>query len=382
MSASQFQFNGESVRVDDSQLEFDEQCMRRALELASRGQGLVEPNPMVGCVISRDRNLLSEGWHRQFGGPHAEVDSLRNLNGESRGCTAYVNLEPCCHTGKTPPCTEAIIAAQLSRVVVAMRDPDPRVAGQGIEQLRAAGIKVETGLLEAEAKKLNAPFMCRNTLGRPWVIAKWAMTWDGRIATRSGDSQWISNEQSREVVHQIRGRVDGIAVGRGTVEADDPELTARPSGARTAARIIFDSAATLPRMSKLLQTLDLGPVWLVVSERANATDVAHMRDAGCDVVSVSGSPAERIHAALREFSVRGATNILVEGGGELLGSFRDAGCIDEVHIFLGPLVIGGQNAKGPVGGTGAEKLLHAQPLEYVKVEMLGEDVYVRGRTKK
>ena len=228
--------------------------MRRALELAAQGQGAVEPNPMVGCVIARGAEILGEGWHRRFGGAHAEVEALKLAGERARGATVYVTLEPCCHHGKTPPCTRAILDAGVARVVAAMPDPFPQVAGGGLAELRAAGIEVQSGVLEEEARKLNAPYLKLLSTGRPWIIAKWAMTLDGKIATAAGDSRWISCLDSRSIVHQLRGRVDAIVVGRGTAAADDPLLTARPPGPRTAMRIVVDTRASLSPQSQLVRT--------------------------------------------------------------------------------------------------------------------------------
>src|SRR5262245_56892479 len=207
----------------------DSHWMLRALDLARRGQGFVEPNPMVGCVIVRDGQVVGEGWHQRFGGEHAEIEALVAAGKQAAGGTRYVTLEPCCHYGKTPPCTEAIIPAGIKRVVAAMRDPYPKVAGGGVRQLEGAGIAVEVGLHEAEARELNAPYLKLLQAGRPWVIAKWAMTLDGKIATRSGYSQWISSDASRAIAHELRGRVDAILIGRRTAQIDDPLLTARLS---------------------------------------------------------------------------------------------------------------------------------------------------------
>jgi diaminohydroxyphosphoribosylaminopyrimidine deaminase / 5-amino-6-(5-phosphoribosylamino)uracil reductase len=202
--------------------EIDSLHMARALELARRGEGLVEPNPMVGCVIADYDEVIGEGWHRRFGFAHAEVEALAAVGPRARGATAYVTLEPCCHFGKTAPCTQALIAAGIRRVVAALADPFPQISGRGFRELTAAGIEVEIGLMESEARRLNAPYLKRVATGRPWVIAKWAMTLDGKLATRSGDSRWISGPESREIVHQLRGRVDAILIGRGTAVADDP----------------------------------------------------------------------------------------------------------------------------------------------------------------
>src|SRR5438876_10929485 len=215
--------------------------MRRALELAEGGRGYVEPNPLVGAVLVRDHQLVGEGWHQRYGEAHAEVHALAAAGPAARGATLYVTLEPCCHIGKTPPCTEAVMRAGIERVVAAMVDPFPQVAGRGAALLRDAGILVEMGLGEAEARRINAPYLKLLATGRPYVHAKWAMTLDGKIATRTGDSKWISNEASRRIVHTLRGRMDAIIVGIGTVLADDPLLTARPAGQRTAVRVVLDS---------------------------------------------------------------------------------------------------------------------------------------------
>src|SRR5579871_1062456 len=231
--------------------------MSRALELARRGQGFVEPNPMVGCVLATDEGVVGEGWHRRFGGAHAEVEALTVAGSRARGATAYLTLEPCSHFGKTPPCAPALIEAGVRRVVVAMEDPFPEVAGKGLALLRSTGVDVEVGLMRDEAAWLNAPYLRRVVDRRPWIIAKWAMTLDGKIATRTGDSQWISGRPSREIVHQLRARVDAVIVGRGTAERDDPLLTARPADgnvARVATRIVVDGGAKLSSTSQLVQT--------------------------------------------------------------------------------------------------------------------------------
>src|SRR6478736_6670383 len=260
------------------------ELMLRAVELARRGEGFVEPNPMVGCVIVRDGEVVGEGWHQQFGGPHAEVHALQSAGERAKGATMYVTLEPCCHQGKTPPCTDAIIAAGIKRVVTAMRDPFPQVAGGGLKRLAAAGIDVELGLHETEVQNLNAPYLKLVSTGRPWIIAKWAMTLDGKIATRTGDSRWISGEASREIVHQLRGRVDGIMVGRGTVQRDDPLLTARPSGPRVATRIVVDSRASLPLDSQLVRSAGDAPVLVAAGHEAPQENIDRLTAAGCGVV--------------------------------------------------------------------------------------------------
>jgi diaminohydroxyphosphoribosylaminopyrimidine deaminase/5-amino-6-(5-phosphoribosylamino)uracil reductase len=337
---------------------------------------------MVGCVIVKAGHVLAEGQHRQFGGPHAEVDALQQLPSPdaARGATIYVSLEPCCHHGKTPPCSDALIAAQPARIVVAMRDPFPKVAGGGIQQLQAAGIAVEVGLLEAEARALNAPYLMLVEQQRPWTIAKWAMTLDGKIATSAGDSQWISGEASRAVVHQLRGRMDAIVVGRGTAERDDPLLTARPAGPRNAARVVLDSTASIPLNSKLVRTARETPTVIAVGPQADPAHLTALEAGGCQVWrDRSNDRLTRLANLWRKFGELRYTNVLVEGGGQLLGALRDAQLIDEVHVFIAPKIIGGVEAPGPIGGVGVDRIGTALQLDAPAIERIGDDVYVSGR---
>ncbi|MCE9547438.1 MAG: bifunctional diaminohydroxyphosphoribosylaminopyrimidine deaminase/5-amino-6-(5-phosphoribosylamino)uracil reductase RibD [Planctomycetia bacterium] len=355
--------------------------MARALALAARGEGLVEPNPMVGCVIvAPDGTVVGEGWHTAFGRPHAEVEALQVAGAAARGATMHVTLEPCCHHGKTPPCTDALIAAGIHRVVIAHRDPFPQVDGGGIRALEQAGIEVEVGLLVADAGRLLAPYRKLIATGRPWVIAKWAMTLDGKLATAAGDSRWISGEASRAVGHQIRGRVDAIVVGRGTAEADDPLLTARPPGPRVPLRIVLDSRATLSLDSQLVCTAGESPVLVAASQAANAAQVKQLTAAGCEVLPLAGDTlATRLDALLLELGRRRKTNVLVEGGAKVLGSLFDARAVDEVHVFIAPRIAGGAAAISPVGGQGISHMADALGLVDVKIEPLGDDVWIRGR---
>ncbi len=356
--------------------------MRRALELAQLGQGAVEPNPMVGCVVAHGDRVVGEGYHQQYGGPHAEVHALAAAGDAAQGATLYVSLEPCCHHGQTPPCTEAIRAAGVARVVAAMRDPFPLVDGQGIADLQAAGVAVEFGLCEDEARELNAPFVKLITRSCPWFIAKWAMTLDGRIATRAGDSKWISSEASRAVAHQLRGRVDAIMIGRGTALADDPLLTARPAGVRSPVRIVLDTTAQLPLDSQLVRTAGQIDTLVAVSMEADRGRCQALAQAGCEVFSLAASTPElRLQELIEELAGRQMTNILVEGGPTLLGSMFDAGLIDEVHAFIAPKLIGGVFAKGPMAGAGRALIDEAAALRCVEIRQIGDDVYVTGRTQ-
>ncbi len=366
-----------------------EEVMRRAIEIARRGVGLVEPNPLVGAVIVDDElRLLGEGWHEKFGGPHAEIAAIANAPGGVRGATLYVTLEPCCHFGKTPPCVDAVLAAGLRRVVVAMSDPFPEVAGQGLRKLREANVEVEVGLLEADAKRLTAPFRKLVEQGRPYVHAKWAMTLDGRMASRTGASKWISNEISRAVVHQLRGRMDAVVIGIGTALADDPLLTARPAGPRVATRVVLDSQARLPLASQLVKTVDQAPLLVVVGPAAPAERIAALRVREAEVLQLAAGPTgshdtrPAVVTLLAELGRRRMTNVLVEGGAEILGTFFDEQLIDEVHVFVAPKILGGAAAKSPLSGTGRTLPASLPDLDSVEIEPLAGDVYIHGPLRK
>ena len=351
------------------------QWMRHALVLAERGRGAVEPNPLVGAVVLDAAGaMIGEGWHRQYGGPHAEVDALAVADGRARGGTVIVTLEPCRHVGKTPPCTRALLAAGVARVVAAMPDPFPEVSGGGFAELRAAGVEVTVGVLRAEAEALNAPYLKLVRTGRPWVTAKWAMTLDGRIATASGESQWISGPESRAKVHAFRGRVDAVVVGRGTVVADDPLLTARPPGPRVAARVVLTRSGELPADCQLTRTAREAPV-IVFTLAANAGKLAGWAAAGAEVVGLAAvAPA----AVLEALGSRRMTNVLVEGGAGVLGAFADADALDEVWAFVAPKLVGGAGL-GPVGGRGVPRLADAGGWGPLTAERCGADVWLTAR---
>jgi diaminohydroxyphosphoribosylaminopyrimidine deaminase/5-amino-6-(5-phosphoribosylamino)uracil reductase len=352
--------------------------MTLALGEAARGRGRVEPNPMVGAVLVRDGALVGKGHHEQFGGPHAEVMALRAAGETAVGSTLYVTLEPCCHFGKTPPCTGAIIASGITRVVAAIHDPFAAVAGRGVEQLRQAGITVEVGCQSAEARRLNAAFLKRVVTGRPLVTAKWAMTLDGKTALASGDSRWISSEPSRERVHALRGTMDGILVGVGTVLADDPRLTARPPGPRTPTRIVLDGSARLPLESQLVQTARLVPVLVVVSDQAPAANRTALAEHGCEVIALDAGPRIPIMTLLDELGSRGMSNLLVEGGGRVLGSFLDAGEFDVVHVYIATILEGGDHPRSPIRGKGRRLMHEALRLHEAETSMIGGDVRIEG----
>jgi len=357
--------------------------MQRAIDLARQGIGSVEPNPPVGAVIvDDDLNLIGEGWHRQFGGPHAEVDALNQAGDAARGATMFVTLEPCCHEGKTPACSKAVIAAGLKRVVVAVSDPAEHVNGGGLNELQAAGITVETGLLAEEASLLAAPFFKLMTTGKPYVHAKWAMSLDGKIASRARHSQWISNEKSREKVHELRGRMDGILVGSMTAKLDDPMLTARPSGPRTATRIVLDRDLILSTSSQLMKTAADVPLLIATTPEAIAQRGKIYESMGAELLPLDYLDERLRHLnldqLLEELGRRGMTNLLVEGGGSLLGDFFDHQLIDELHVFVAPKLIGGHQAVTPIGGGGLEQVPNFDQFVTRETELLDDDIYWHG----
>jgi len=360
-----------------------EDAMRQALTLAALGIGRVEPNPPVGAVIVDDNlQLLGQGYHEEFGGPHAEIGAIAEAGEFAKGATLYVTLEPCAHHGKTPPCADAIIQAGLRRVVIAMQDPFPKVNGRGIDLLTQAGIEVSVGLLEPEARRLTAPFRKLTETGLPYVHAKWAMSLDGRIATASGDSKWITSEECRVRGHRLRGRMDAILVGSNTALTDDPLLTARVGAPfRKATRVVFDSQARLPLDSQLVTTARDVPVLVISSPHADRSRVEGLRQREVEVLQLATDPSASRPAAvqnvLEELGRRKMTNILVEGGGQLLGAFFDAEQVDEAHVFLGPKIIGSRDARSPIVGDGCKWIADAAEFELLSHEHIGDDVYLK-----
>ena len=365
----------------------DTALMRRALALARRGLGRVEPNPPVGAVVLREGRIVGEGWHARFGGPHAEVVALEAAGAHARGADLFVTLEPCCHHGKTPPCTEAIVAAGVRRVVAAVQDPSPEVAGRGLAQLQEAGIEVTVGLLEDEARRTAAAFFKRTRTGRPLVIAKWAMTLDGRLADAAGTSRWISGEASRRRVHEVRRLCDAVLVGSGTALADAPSLTVRhmsPLPERgQPTRVVLDGRLRLPAEAEpaasardvpvlvytLRETVDGG------GERAEA-----LRAAGCEVVPLPAGPVGvDLAAVLDDLGRRGASRVLIEGGGHVLGSLLARGLADRVMVFVSPRLLASGDALSPLKGRTGRTLADAIDLQDVTVERVGEDVLIEGR---
>lgn len=358
--------------------------MLRALKLARRGEGAVEPNPMVGCVIVRGGEVIGQGWHKKFGGPHAEVVALedcRKKNNDPAGAHAYVTLEPCCHQGKTPPCTRALIDAGISSISAAIVDPFPKVKGGGVAALTAAGIQVDVGLCEQESRELLAPFLMRVTHGRPWMIAKWAQTIDGKIATCMGDSRWISNEASRAIVHEIRARVDAVMIGVGTAEADDPQLTARDVKIkRIARRVVVDPSLRIREISKLISTAREIPVMVATRVESQVGAKAdRLRALGAEIVGIPERGGSLDLAALLSHlsQTHAATNVLVEGGPRLLGALMDRKLVDELRLFVAPKILGDSAGISAIAGASRSLMSESAAWSLRETRCVGEDVELR-----
>jgi diaminohydroxyphosphoribosylaminopyrimidine deaminase/5-amino-6-(5-phosphoribosylamino)uracil reductase len=364
--------------------------LARAIELARNGTGAVKPNPVVGAVVARDGEILGEGWHREYGGAHAEVNAIEACGMEDlAGATLYVSLEPCCHEGKTPPCTDAILQAGIKRVVVASDDPTEKASGRGLGILRDEDVEVvlASGELATSARLLNQAFRKHARVGRPWVLFKSAMTLDGKVATRSGDSKWISGVPSRELAHQWRASVDAVVVGIGTALADDPQLTARPEGlaaepGEQPRRVVFDSLARVPPTSQLVAAAAQIPLTVVVSRAAARADTDALEAAGVQVLVATGEnePA-RVRSGLDQLGALGVASVLLEGGPHLAGAFLDAGEIDEIRLFLAPLLLGGSAARDPLEGEGVERISEALRALTMSCESVGEDLLISARLR-
>jgi diaminohydroxyphosphoribosylaminopyrimidine deaminase/5-amino-6-(5-phosphoribosylamino)uracil reductase len=361
--------------------EADKSWMRRALELAAQARGRTSPNPMVGAVLVKDNQLVGEGFHAYAGSDHAEVVALREAGPAARGATLYVTLEPCCHFGRTPPCAEQVLQAGVRRVVAACEDPNPAVGGKGISALRAAGISVDVGLLGEEAARLNEAFFTHVRTGRPFVTLKVAVSLDGKIATRTGDSRWITGESARRRVHQLRNEVDVSLVGIGTVLRDDPLLTTRLGIAeqRDPIRVIVDNLARLPLRAKVVNRASTAPTILAVSQMAPRAKLEALKQEGVQVIVVENSPRrvslERLMEALGK---RGILSVMIEGGAEINASALREGVVDKVLFFLAPILIGGKSTPTAVGGHGIETLSQALRLRDVRIERFDGDFLVEG----
>jgi diaminohydroxyphosphoribosylaminopyrimidine deaminase/5-amino-6-(5-phosphoribosylamino)uracil reductase len=349
--------------------------MRAALALAARGLGRVWPNPAVGCVIVRDGAVVGRGWTQPGGRPHAETEALARAGDAARGATAYVSLEPCAHTGKTPPCAEALVAAGIARAAVAVEDPDPRVSGRGIARVRAAGIRVDVGACAAEAAEVNAGFFLRVAEGRPLVGLKLATSLDGRIATRTGDSRWITGEAARRRGHLLRATHDAILIGTGTALADDPELTCRLPGLadRSPVRVVLDRQLRLPEAAKILAAGDVA-TWIVTAAPSDATRKTALERGGAQVIEVpAGDGRLSLPDTLRALGGRGITRLLVEGGSAVAASLLQQDLVDRIYWFRSTAIIGGDGLAA-AGSLAVEQLVDAKRFARVETEMIGADV--------
>jgi|UniRef100_A0A7C5EN69 diaminohydroxyphosphoribosylaminopyrimidine deaminase/5-amino-6-(5-phosphoribosylamino)uracil reductase len=355
--------------------------MQTALRLAARGAGWVSPNPMVGAVVVREGEVIGRGWHRRYGAPHAEVEALAMAGDKARGATLYVTLEPCNHYGQTPPCTAAILAAGVRRVVVATLDPNPAVTGGGAEFLRKNGIQVDLGLLASEARRLNEAWFKWLETGLPFVIAKAACSLDGKVATTTGDSQWLTGELARAFGHHLRHACDAILVGVGTVLADDPQLTTRLPRRRgkDPIRVVLDSRLRLPLTARLLHLKSSAPTWIATTSAAPPDKIKALEGLRAEVLVL---PAEEGQVALkpllRELGRRQVQSLLVEGGPEVLGSFFDQRLVDKFYFFYAPKILGGREAYPAVAGRGAARLIEAPQLTNLSIRRLGPDLMVSG----
>lgn len=355
----------------------DEKFMQRALDLAAKALGRTSPNPAVGAVIVRNRRIIGEGFHRRAGLPHAEIEALRRVQGSARGATLYVNLEPCSHHGRTPPCTDALVAAGLRRVVVGMVDPNPLVRGRGLRRLRQAGIEVKAGVLKKKCERLNEDFATFIRTGRPFVTLKLAASLDGRIATASGDSKWISSESSRHLVHELRNRVDAVLVGAETVRTDDPQLTCRLRGGRDPLRIILDGRLTISPDARVCTQPSTAPTVIVTAEENGHSEKKNrMERLGVEILSLPGEQGRvQLPPLMATLGKRGIKHVLIEGGGQVAAAALRAGIVNKVLFFYGPKLLGSES-RPMIGPLGITHVIDGLTLHEVTLYHLESDVVV------
>ena len=352
--------------------------MKLAIELAKKGEGKVNPNPMVGAVIVKDGTIIGEGYHEKYGEGHAEVNAFKSLKEDPSGATMYVTLEPCSHYGKTPPCVDKIIQSKIKRVVIGMIDPNPLVSGNGVDKLKKAGIEVKVGVLEDKCKKLNEVFIKYILTKKPFVVLKTAMSLDGKMATRTGESKWISSEKSRLQVHNLRNKLSGIMVGVNTVIKDDPELTCRIQNGSNPIRIIVDSILRIPMNSKVLQNKDNKTI-IATTKRANMKNMQELLKKNIKVLIIEEKNGQvNLNALIKKLGELNIDSILLEGGGTLNYSALEENIVDKVMIYISPKIIGGEFSKTPVGGIGIDKLNDAFKLKDITANIVDEDILVEG----
>jgi len=354
--------------------------MKKAIALAKKGSFRVRPNPRVGCVLVKKGKIISEGYHQHFGGPHAEINALRVAGAKAKGSTMYTNLEPCCHYGKTPPCTELIIEAGVKEVVVGMVDPNPLVNGKGLRELKARGVKIKLGVLGEECAKLNECYIKYISRGLPFVILKSGMSLDGKIATPSGDSKWITNEASRKYARTLRNEVDAILVGIDTVLQDDPDLLSSLSGKRPI-RVVLDSHLRIPLHARVLNPL--APTIVVAGKEADRNRIYNLQARGIEVLRIPRwkKYPERgldLRYLMKKLAKSGVASLLIEGGGKVNASALEMGLVDKVLFFIAPKIIGGKNSVTPVEGEGVDRIGKAIKLKDIKVRRFGKDILFEG----
>ena len=358
----------------------DEVFMREALRIAKNAQGRTSPNPLVGAVVVKNGKIIAEGWHRQAGTPHAEVHALNMAGSLAEGATLYVTLEPCSHYGRTPPCVNKIIEAGIKRVVAAMEDPNPKVAGRGFEMLKNAGIEVETGVLEAQARILNEVFLKFITKKLPFVTLKFASSLDGKIATSSGESQWISCLESRKFAHHLRDINDAVLVGIGTVLADNPSLTTRLVEGKNPVRVIVDSNARIPLNAKVLTDKSARTIVATTSNAPNEK-ISELKNLGVEII-FAGKERVDLKILMEKLAEREITSVLVEGGGTIHFSMLKNGLVDKILAFIAPKIIGGAQTLTAVEGIGFEKLAEAVEIKDFTAEKIGEDFLLSGYVRR
>lgn len=356
----------------------DEKFMARALELAVKATGKTSPNPLVGCVIVKDEQIVGEGYHLKAGTPHAEVHALSAAGEQSRHATAYVTLEPCSHFGRTPPCAEALIRAGIKRVVVAMEDPNPLVSGRGVARLREEGIQVDVGLMFHEASLMNEVFVKVITTGLPFVVYKTAMTLDGKIATETGDSRWVSTEVSRRYVHQLRDRYDVILAGSETVLQDDPALTCRLPNGQDPVRLIIDGKLRIDENAQVLSSSAHSPCVIATTQAASLEKLERLKHlSGVEVWQYDTPRHVPLEKLLRDLVRRGWTSVLLEGGGGLAGTLIQAQHVDKIEFFIAPKLVGG-NGPSPLSGLHIKWMAEAIPLQDLHIDMYSGDLHITG----
>lgn len=352
--------------------------MKLAIELAKKGEGKVNPNPMVGAVIVKDGTIIGEGYHEKYGEGHAEVNAFKSLKEDPSGATMYVTLEPCSHYGKTPPCVDKIIQSKIKRVVIGMIDPNPLVSGNGVDKLKKAGIEVKVGVLEYKCKKLNEIFIKYILTKNPFVVLKTAMSLDGKIATRTGESKWITSEKSRLEVHNLRNKLSAIMVGVNTVIKDNPELTCRIENGNDPIRIIVDSTLKIPMDSKVLQNKDDKTI-IATTKRANINSMQELLKKNIQVIIIEEKNGQvDLSELIKKLGELGIDSILLEGGSTLNYSALEENIVDKVMVYIAPKIIGGESSKTSVGGRGIDKLKDAFKLKYITTNIVDEDILVEG----